>query len=78
MGLSDGLAEGVWRWTDTTVIDTEAWYMNGPQGGISSNCAAIKYSWWDKRWRDFSCDNKFKFICMNTTGLYWQYLIPII
>ena len=63
LGATDFTREGIWRWTDDSVLIYQKWYTytHEPNGGRSENCLQLAPS--HTTWNDNDCSTKLPFIC---------------
>ncbi|XP_060558855.1 C-type lectin domain family 10 member A-like [Ruditapes philippinarum] len=63
IGLTDGVTEGIWKWSDTDTVATYSnWSPGEPNGGKSANCAVIR-SDFHYNWTDDPCSSLYKAVC---------------
>lgn len=69
LGLNDQTMEGVFLWSDLSVVDYINWdKMNSHYSWRFKDCASVKKEN-EGRWRDQSCFNSFSYICKKPKGL---------
>ena len=66
LGLSDGRAEAVWRWTTTRILEWSDWGPGSPNGVKVENCAVWNTGGWD----DLRCHLKQPFLCQSARCEY--------
>ncbi|XP_059143615.1 pro-epidermal growth factor-like isoform X2 [Physella acuta] len=59
IGLTDEQQEGEWKWLDGAPYTFTLWGYGEPGGGLSENCALLRYA----DWVDTSCFEQWSFIC---------------
>ena len=63
LGATDISQEGIWRWTDDSVLTYQKWDTDyhEPNGGRSENCLQLYPS--HTKWNDKDCSTELPFIC---------------
>ena len=65
IGLTDSLAEGVWRWTDGSGISFADWADGEPNDHEGQDCGAFNYAQ-SYKWDDQGCSANNKYVCEIT------------
>ena len=61
LGATDISQDGIWRWTDDSVLTYQKWNTDEPNGGRSENCLQLYPSY--TKWNDKDCSTELPFIC---------------
>ena len=61
IGASDALEEGVWKWTDQSLVVYTNWDYGSGNNGKGSNCVFLDYY----QWYDWFCAARHAFVCQS-------------